>query len=103
MNVCDIQSIDVLYPYNTSIISKITSSCNFILTHSCGRYDLIRLINNLKNIPRSIKLYIKDFYKIDQVYFDQKEIEFWKTVLEFNEIKMNDRKGNQITILSFDG
>ena len=103
VDVCDIQSIDVLYPYDTSIISNITSSCNFILTHSCDWYNLSRLINNLKNIPRSIKLYIKDFYKIDQVYFDHQEIEFWKTVLEFNEIKMNDREGNQITILSFVG
>ena len=103
VDVCDIQSIEVLYPYNTSVISNITNSCNIVLTHSCDWYNLSRLINNLKNIPRSIKLYIKDFYKIDQVYFDCQAIEFWKTVLEFNEIKMNDRKENQITILSFVG
>ena len=103
VKIRDIKQIDILYPDNLKIISKLKDIWYNKIVIDWNKYGVNDLIDLITPIPRKSKLEFKYFYTIDPVVFDLTINELWKIIIEFENPTFLWKCGKPIKILGILG
>ena len=98
VNIKDIKIIELYFPNSLGIISKSISKYNIKIIQHCKNYEMFDLVQNIKYIPRNLKLHINDYFSIDHWIFDKSINEFWKLILEFKYVIFQCKNYHDIAI-----
>ena len=94
----DIKIIEWYSPSSLRILSISKFRYNIKIFQNCKRYDIFDLAQNIKQIPRNLKLWITDYFLIDHWFLDKSFNEFWKVILEFKNVYFKCKSNTDIAI-----
>ena len=99
VRINDIKHLRWNLSYSAGILSKFISQFNIEVTQSWDKYEMHDLVQNIKQIPRNFKLKIMKYFKIDHWILDKSINEFWKVILEFNDVIFEWKNYQNIIII----
>ena len=99
VKITEIKNLEWNFPYSVGILSKLISQYNIEVTQNWDKYEMHDLVQNIKHIPRNFKLKIMKYFKIDHWILDKSINEFWKVILEFNDVIFEWKNYKNIIII----
>ena len=99
VKITEIKNLEWNFPYSVGILSKLISQYNIEVIQNWDKYEMHDLVQNIKQIPRNVNLKIMKYFKIDHWILDKSINEFWKVILEFNDVIFEWKNYKNIIII----
>ena len=99
VKITEIKNLEWNFPYSVGILSKSISQYNIEVIQNWDTYEMHDLVQNIKQIPRNVNLKIMKYFKIDHWTLDKSINEFWKVILEFNDVIFERKNYNNKIII----